>query len=157
MSDLIPRLLAAIDEREAKARTATPGPWRWGNWDTEYGTVEQERRTLECAPSRGAFPAVVERDTESARVLPDLEDPLEYTYDGERWDENAAHIVANDPTAVLRMCQAHRKLVEHAQATIGEWMTEQLHVSYAQCAINDLDLLLRFLAEGYNLTTKEGE
>lgn len=170
---LTTRLLAAIDKREVIARAAIPGPWRWGNWNTEFGATEEERRTLEHAPSRGQFPAVVERDAESTRVLPDLEDPLEYTDEDEV--ASAAHIVENDPAAVIRMCQAHRELLElHAIVwrDIG-WLADG-EENYAEIPVCGLCVpkhshfasradvpegpcqTVKTVAEGYGLTIEGG-
>lgn len=143
MTSLIERLNAELDRREAVARAAVSGPWRWGNWDTEYGSVEEERRTLEHAPHRGRFPAVVLRDdkTPSVRVLPDLEDPLEYDDDHMA---SAHHITDNDPASALRLIEAHRGIVDECSGN---------HGSAADLAYE----VLWVLAKGYSLLNEEGE
>jgi len=60
---LTPDELAAIAERESKA---TPGPWRWGSWETNFGSVEPhyitQRLSLEYLPSENDTEKPVLRD-----------------------------------------------------------------------------------------------
>lgn len=92
MTDLVSRLLAAIDERDTKARAAIAHAGG-GTW---YVSV------------KGDGDVRVE-DTGSCVALG--------PYGGGLYDEGP-HMVANDPDSVLRLCQAHRDIVaryEHAR------------------------------------------
>ena len=112
VDDLITFLRARYDEREQVARACTPGPWRWGDWSTTFGTREEFRRTLECAPSRGPFPAIARREDAADQVLPSLEDPIEYAASDEPFEANARHIADNDPAFVLADVAAKRQVLE---------------------------------------------
>lgn len=93
-------LRAAAARLRELAERATPGPWRWGDWSTEFGSREEDRRTLEHAPGRGPFPAVVNRDDQARLVLPTLQDSIEIGgYDNEDLDANARWIAMMSPTA----------------------------------------------------------
>ena len=96
--DILAWLETAITEREETARRATQTPWRTHDTHLDHGghtaTVLAGKRN----------------DTELLAWLP--------TMSHQYWDEkrnvwnNAEHIAANDPTAVLRRCAADRKLLE---------------------------------------------
>lgn len=109
MTDLTDWLRQQIDEDERVANAATPGPWRWGDWSSNFGTLEQERNTLERAPGYGEFPVIRQRDDEADEVLR-LLDPLEIA--GDDYPANAAHIARHDPARVLREVAAKRAIVE---------------------------------------------
>lgn len=182
MSDLITRLLAELDRRQVKLLRDGWHPqlfsvdelhYREKHPDYEYETTDTER--CDDEPSRP------EGDGWELNATP-LRPESDFHEEGEesattgieRWVEGWDRLYTighwrrllpdaprpwSPPAEIgdgLRLIEAHRKLLEHAQASIAEWMTEQLHVSYAQCAINDLDLIIRVLAEGYGLTTEEG-
>jgi hypothetical protein len=54
---------ARLLEIETLCEAATPGPWRWGDWRTDFGLLESEfRLTLEHNPTHGAAPDPVQRD-----------------------------------------------------------------------------------------------
>lgn len=107
MDNLIAFIKARLEEDEAAAKKAVPGPWRWADWTAMFGTLEQERNTLEHSPGSPPFPAVAERDRETTRVLR-LEDPLEIDPDQEA---SAEHIARHDPARVLREVEAKRAIV----------------------------------------------
>ena len=107
MDDLIAFVAARLDEDEAAAKKAVPGPWRWADWSATFGTLEQERNTLEHSPGSRPFPAVAERDRETTRVLR-LEDPLEIDPDQEA---SADHIARHDPARALRQVEDGRRLL----------------------------------------------
>lgn len=94
MSDLVTKLLAAIEDVERIAREATPGPWRVDN---------------------ATYPEGIHNDYGDCPVA------------GGRWGDEASvfdqpsdahHIALHDPASVLRMCSAHREIVEHAQSDL---------------------------------------
>ena len=66
------------------AEQATEGPWRWGQWATEYGSREpedmRERTTLERSTAAQADAYIRERDDDCELVL-QLEDETEHTQD----------------------------------------------------------------------------
>ena len=70
-------LRGAADVLRRTARSATPGPWRWGDWRARPGTLEQNRTRLERSPAHGAFPTIRQRVDVGEAVLPGLEDPLD--------------------------------------------------------------------------------
>ena len=154
-SDLVAFLRARLDEDEQAARAATPGPWRWGDWSTTFGTVEQRRRTLEHAPERGPFPAVATRDSSSRQVLPSLEDSLEMAGDREPYEANAAHIARHDPARVLAEVDAKRAIVdalgiaERNTADMRRMATEYRFVQVAESAQDALLYAVRLLALPY--------
>jgi Family of unknown function (DUF6221) len=90
VSELVTKLLAAIEAKEAKARTAIPGPWR------------VERETGDVTPYWNVV-------TDEGYLMADS--------DSEE-SPNAHFIAHNDPASVLRMCSAHRDIVEHAQSAL---------------------------------------
>jgi hypothetical protein len=62
-----------LREIEVMCEAATPGPWRWGDWRTDFGLLESEfRLTLEHNPTHGAAPDQVARnhnETGCRRIL----------------------------------------------------------------------------------------
>lgn len=96
MADLAARLLAAIEETERVARAAcTP------------------------IPSKGVW--VVDRPID-AEIIDDAFDYRVVVYDeGAPSPGQAAHIVHNDPHAVLRRCAADRKIL-HEHSDNGGWI-----------------------------------
>jgi len=125
VSDLIPRLLAAIDEREAKARAAAE--------ETEADWV--------IDPDDPHSNAIIGGSTRDIVVYDE----------GRPMVGEAAHIAANDPASVLRMCQAHRKIVDAfvgVRSDPARRTDVALHLSF-----NLLRQVVTTLAEGYDLTT----
>lgn len=98
MSDpeVVVRLLAAIDERERKARAATQGPWRHNprkHW-RKPGTTQFEEAVFSGPTGAEALCIAGTGETDDPQSMAD-----------------AAHIAANGPDAVLRLCQSHRDIV----------------------------------------------
>lgn len=88
------------DEREQQIRerlaAATPGPWRWANWSTVFGTKEEPPfLTLEAGmpPENG----VPQRGRESTWILGMADDDIEPT--------NAA-LIANAPADLAYLLDA---------------------------------------------------
>lgn len=81
MSDLVSRLLAAIEETERLALAASPGPWRANAEHDEVLAVDGEIACEGFALSSNQLRATVD------------------------------HIVHNDPAAVLRRCAADKAAV----------------------------------------------
>lgn len=75
---------ALVNEIRERLVEVTPGPWRWGDWDTYYGAMEpsdlNKRRNLEFIESLGNSqgPIVRERvyDRKTIEILK-IEDPIE--------------------------------------------------------------------------------
>jgi hypothetical protein len=88
LDDFVPRLLAVIDETEQVARAANDGPWR----------VNDERYPESIYSADGTCVIGGGRWGGEARVFDSNEDAL--------------HIVRNDPEAVSRRCAADRRVVE---------------------------------------------
>lgn len=92
MSDVVSRLLAAIQEREdvaeAARQQALAGDWFWVV-DAGSGDGRVESRKGAAVADGGLF-------------------------------EVGPHIALNDPASVLRLCQAHREIVEeHSTREVG--------------------------------------
>lgn len=106
IDDVVVFLRARLDEVATAAQGATPGPWRLGDWEASFGTVERERTVIERAPGLDPFPTV------RLRVEADLVLPLEGGWDDETIDENVAHILHHDPTRVLADVAAKRAIID---------------------------------------------
>lgn len=91
MSDLISDLLAAIEAREELARRTEPG--RWAVWPSDMP---------------GEF-VVARRNERTGTQDPDRVATTHGLYCAE---QNARFIADNDPSSVLRRCEADRKIVE---------------------------------------------
>lgn len=139
---LIDRLAAAIDAKEAKAQAATPGPW------TACQQYEDGPVGVDVVPSDRTGAYVVCPDVNAGMIA-----------------EDAEHIADNDPATVLRMCQAHRKIVErhHADDRSG-WRGPgdygSIDPACAECGSTDLAVpwpcpTLLDLAAGYDLTEED--
>jgi uncharacterized protein DUF6221 len=89
----VDRIRAAIAERRKLAQDATPGPWRDGPEDPDTWIVYDV----------------------------DLDDPgLYLRVEGANRSNEARHIAANDPAAVIKVCDAaDRMLDEHNEAVCG--------------------------------------
>jgi hypothetical protein len=88
-----------LDKLEAIAKAATPGPWRWGDWDATFGTVENPRnmRFLERNLTAFADPAPYKCSRQDGRhgVLT-TEEFVEN-------DKNREYVAAMSPDVVLSM------------------------------------------------------
>ena len=60
----------SIPELRALAAAATEGPWRWGDWRTEFGLLESEfRDTLEFNPSHPGEPNCITRKLGAGKAI----------------------------------------------------------------------------------------
>jgi Family of unknown function (DUF6221) len=85
MTDLVKFLRARLDERAAKAREAMRGSE--GRWTQ------------------------VDREREAGRIEDDRGEPVSY-YEGAPTEDQADHMVANDPAYVLRDVESKRRIIE---------------------------------------------
>ena len=55
----------------------TRGPWRWGDWSTNYGTMEnaENLRCLEHLPGAGTEPQIREKDEPTSDIVVRLNQP----------------------------------------------------------------------------------
>lgn len=92
------------DDLDEKARFATQGPWRWGNWSTIFGELETEPRlTLEANPIAGANDDCVVRHSGDGPLL-----VLRIEYAGKT--DDAAYIAAVYPQAIRALITRSRAL-----------------------------------------------
>lgn len=105
---LVEFLTARLDEDEAVARAATPGPWQWddrGDDDPVLETVARGKRYSDG--SEGAAATIIN------------------AWGHDEWgvvveDADAAHIARHDPTRVLAQVAASRTILEaHGPLVIG--------------------------------------
>jgi len=99
---LVSALLARLDELEKAAQAATQKPWGVREYDDSYSmsAIAVTTNDADEDPGPEDVVAVTLLQTPHAAVV----------YDG-MWRENAVHIAANGPLAVLRLCRAHRDLI----------------------------------------------
>lgn len=116
--------LSAIDRREATALAASPGPWM----------PNAEHDEVLAADEITAFEG--------------------FALSGYQLRATVDHAVLNDPTAVIRMCQAHRKIVDEFKEAQAYYTANPREPAGE---VTGLWSALKALAEGYGLTTKEGE
>jgi hypothetical protein len=97
------------------AEKATPGPWRWGSWNTEYGSMEadEDRRDLE-AGFDAEYPTTRRRGEAGTRVLT-ADDPVVW------WDNpaDAEFIAACDPQTILALIDDRDRLRNALRAMAG--------------------------------------
>lgn len=106
MGDVVETINARLDEWEAAAKAATPGPWQWWNLegaDQGWSGQGPDLETVERGPvysdgSQGAAHTVVSAWGHDAWGI-----TVEET--------DAAHIALNDPAAVLAMVAGLRAVV----------------------------------------------
>lgn len=121
--DLVARVLAAIDETERIAQAAEerhPSPWR-----------------ADRGPGALGLP--------TGTWLDDSENVGAAAADGSHM---AAHLIRQDPHAVLRRCAADRKIVAEVCGLSVGVLKHDLVASLG-------DLVLSLLAEGYGIATEE--
>lgn len=127
MSDLVSRLLAAIEQTERLAQDATtrPGghqwgiapvsPYKWGDDERDTEVIARGKPIVRCDYERGGYLI-------------------------------ASHIVHHDPESVARRCAADREIVE----TCAFWLHEN-DAGIDPCARS----VLNHLARGYGLSVEE--
>lgn len=121
--DLSTRLLEAITRREWAAREAQPGPWHIGN-----AVDPTQPCNIHTVPGcRGVAYNVGWLDAE--------------------------HIIWHDPSHVLRVCQAHREIVEHWQATKDALSAAEGTILAGACRVRlgAYENVLKALAGAYGL------
>jgi len=110
---LVSALLARLEELEKAAQAATQKPWGVREYDDSYAMSAIAVTTNDADEDPGP------EDVVAVTLLqtPHAAD----VYDG-MWRENAVHIAANGPLAVLRLCRAHRDIID-------EWRLAQGYVN----------------------------
>ncbi len=106
-TDLHNRLDEAVRRRLEVARAATSGPWRAGDWLADFGTSEAAVTAIEHAPAYGPFPQARRGDVTADLVL-----SVDNGFDEPLFAANVAHVVANDPDTVIRMCNKDLDMLE---------------------------------------------
>lgn len=67
---------AMLRELERMEKAATPGPWRWSNWSTSFGDMEDEPRLdLEANAGGGDGAEIARRDGPEAVLVMSLDEP----------------------------------------------------------------------------------
>jgi hypothetical protein len=132
-ADVVRRLIAVLDEIERLAGLASPGPWRPNAEHDEVLAGDDETVCDGFALSNNQLRNTVD------------------------------HIVLNaDPESVLRLCRAHRDIIERYQkaaAKPDELMAQRAHgvdVLIATGAANALLDIVRDLARGLGVEETEG-
>lgn len=127
--DLVSRLLAAIQEREDVA-TAARQQALSGHW---FWVVDAGSGDGDVESRKGAV--VVERDL----------------------FEVGPHVALNDPASVLRLCQAHREVVDMYQVAKAQPVSRDrgklrgLDHASAMGRLTTLGLVIKSLAAGYGI------
>lgn len=147
MKDLVERLVAAIEAKEAKAQSAIPGPWRYNpakEWHSSEELAKPRWLRLPGDEFVGAGPleaTIGVAATGPANHLQSMAD--------------AAFIADNDPADVLRRCAADREIVEIAKYHIEN--LQQHRVNGAPILATDeatavlMTKMLQVLARGYGI------
>ena len=175
--DLVAGLLSAIEQREKAALAASsdwerPSPdggehWLWvrsGHYDPlidEPVDLDAEDPEVEHIADGNpvSLRSVEEYATQSVGPLPHFV----VNGEGETAPGPAWHIVMNDPRSVLRLCRAHRTIIEQFEHV--RWVATRLierNCSMGLCvvqqrAVNELERVLRALAEGYGLREENSD
>lgn len=152
MSDLVSRLLAAIEETERLAQDAIdpdrPGThWHWVTDETDTPVAAGE--LAEAQNHQRVSLRTVEEFESSYGMLPAF-----FLY-GEDVQQGAGeHIAHNDPAAVLRRCTADRGVVDMYR---GAQLHPMLHdpYSYAAGQHDALWQAVQLIAFGYGISTEE--
>lgn len=141
MTDLITRLSAELDRREAIARAATPGAWSVNDPTYPEAILSDDGHVL-SGGRWGGEASIFDRD------------------------EDAHHIAANNPATALRLIEAHRKILDLyrviqqvVQAADGQrlWTTTEVVTGSKLIGQHDaLREVIRELAEGYGINLEEG-
>ena len=153
MSDVVSRLLAAIDERERLARAATSGPWRY-NPRKEWHE-----------PTALAFPPEMRPPGEEFVGAGPLDATVGVAATGPTGHPqsmaDAAFIAANDPQDGLRLCQAHRDIVDEwaKRKQMADQLAAERYVGdaviAAEAIVAALWAAVTLLARGYGV--EDGE
>jgi hypothetical protein len=128
VTDIAEQLLAAIAIRENAAKACAGAPWIAGEMPRSVH-VEAER-------------------TREHRAWAQLGYVASTTH-----EEGATHIALNDPGSILRLCQAHREIVGHWQATRDALSAAEGTILAGACRVRlgAYDNVLRALASAYGI------
>ena len=110
-----------LDDLAAKARAATAGPWRWGDWSARFGTAESVEcmLTLERNLTRGDDPTPYKCTRADGRhqvLSVEASDAF-----GNNGENDKAYIAAASPSVILaliarlRAAEAYIDAAEHCR------------------------------------------
>jgi hypothetical protein len=125
MSDLITRLLEAIEAKEQRALKAAPGPWRPNAEHDEVYAADDIPVCEGFALSSNQLRATVD------------------------------FIVDNDPSSVLRLCHSHKFVVGAYVDAKHQAARSFAPASHIKGLASGLELAVHEIARGYGITEEE--
>lgn len=148
MSDLVSGLLAKLDGLERLARSATAGPWRYNP-----GKEWHQPTALAFPPGwRPCGEEFVGAGPLDATVGVAATGPADHPQSM----ADAAFIAANGPDAVLRLCRAHRDIIDEWRQAQAAADADPVDVS-ARIGAFSFMIALRVLARGLGVREQSSE